>query len=324
MHKETVYGSSLRPLNKPIKLNNKFNIETVNLIIDKKEREAVIAHLSKYENNCDVAFSTKTLKNDPIQLNVEPLKEVKCFEKIFTIRKPITPDLKLDKVIDEGVRNALENRLNEFNGNAKEAFSNLEENPIWLNKEKGISIKRVTITGVNVAIPLHYKKDHLGEEITNDNGDKFNTDYVSTGNNHHVAIYRDEEGNLQEYVVSFYEAVERANQGLPIIDKNHNNHLGWEFLFTMKQNEMFVFPADDFEPTEIDLLNPENYEQISKNLYRVQKIRTMDYTFRHHYETTVTNDLDFTFKRIRTPNGLKGLIKVRINHIGRIVQIGEY
>ena len=40
----------------------------------------------------------------------------------------------------------------------------------------------------------------------------------------------------------------------------------------MKQNEMFVFPSKDFDPTEVDLLNPENYELISRNLFRVQKL----------------------------------------------------
>ncbi len=324
LHKETVYGKSLRPVAKPIKLNNRFSQEMAQLIIDSKEREAVLQHMSKYENNSNIAFALKTLKNDPILLNNEQLNEVGCFEVIFTIRKPITSDLQLDKVIDNGIRTVLEERLNKFNGNSKEAFSNLEENPIWLNKEKGIAIKNVTISGVSNAVPLHFRRDHLGKEILGNTGERADSDYVQTRNNHHVAIYKDTDGNLQESVVSFYEAVERANQGLPIIDKALNRHLGWEFQFTMKQNEMFVFPASDFDPSEIDLTDPENAILISKNLFRVQKLSTNYYTFRHHLETSVTNDLDFTYRRIRTPNGLKGIIKVRVNHIGKIVCIGEY
>ena len=57
-------------------------------------------------------------------------------ETVYTIRKDISPDLKIDKVIDKRVKEVLEARLKEFNGNAKQAFSNLDENPIWLNKEK--------------------------------------------------------------------------------------------------------------------------------------------------------------------------------------------
>ena len=76
----------------------------------------------------------------------EKVKTV-SFETIYTIRKKVSPDLKLDKVIDEKVRERLEARLQEYNGNAKQAFSNLDENPIWLNKEKGIVVRRVTISG---------------------------------------------------------------------------------------------------------------------------------------------------------------------------------
>lgn len=209
----------------------------------------------------------------------------------------------------------------------KKAFSDLDTNPIWLNKEKGICIKRVTITGVNNVETLHHKKDHLGKTITNKNGKKLESDFVSTGNNHHIAIYRDKKGNLQEKVTPFFEAVERVNQGLPIIDKTFNQDLGWEFLFTMKQNEMFVFPNDDFDINEIDLLNEDNYPIISKYLYRVQKIATKDYTFRHHLETNVESNIalnNIAYKRIRNLDSIKDILKVRINHIGKIVSVGEY
>ncbi|HPG73842.1 MAG TPA: type II CRISPR RNA-guided endonuclease Cas9, partial [Bacteroidales bacterium] len=153
-------------------------------------------------------------------------------------------------------------------------------------------------------------------------------DFVSTSNNHHVAIYRDPDGNLQENVVSFFEATMRANQGLPIIDKNYRQEEGWTFLFTMKQNEYFVFPNEKagFNPSETDLLNPDNYHMISPNLFRVQKIATKDYFFRHHLETNV-NDISslkgLTWLRFGL-NGINGIIKIRINHVGQIISVGEY
>ncbi|MGQ2175511.1 type II CRISPR RNA-guided endonuclease Cas9, partial [Ornithobacterium rhinotracheale] len=233
------------------------------------------------------------------------------------------------------IREILKNRKKEFGGDAKKAFSDLDTNPIWLNKEKGICIKRVTITGVNNVETLHHKKDHLGKTITNKNGKKLVSDFVSTGNNHHIAIYRDKDGNLQDNVVSFFEAVERVNQGLPIIDKKFNQDLGWEFLFTMKQNEMFVFPNDDFDINDIDLLEEKNYHLISKHLYRVQTISKVeannsfvrDFMFRHHLETNVSKvkELkDIAYKQVKSLNGLEGIVKVRINHIGKIVSVGEY
>jgi CRISPR-associated endonuclease Csn1 len=97
----------------------------------------------------------------------------------------------------------------------------------------------------------------------------------------------------------------------------------------MKQNEYFVFPNEKsgFVPSEIDLTAPENYHLISPNLYRVQKFSSSFYVFRHHLETNVdeSNELkDLTWKRITSIKNLDGIVKVRVNHIGQIVTVGEY
>ena len=102
-----------------------------------------------------------------------------------------------------------------------------------------------------------------------------------------------------------------------------------DFIFSMKQNEYFVFPNEKtgFDPKEIDLLNPENYALISPNLFRVQKIASKDYVFRHHLETVVADRKELqeiTWKRISSLSILNRIIKVRVNHIGQIVMIGEY
>ena len=234
------------------------------------------------------------------------------------------------------------------------AFSDLETNPIWLNKEKGISIKRVIITGISNALALHDKKDKEGNLILDNDGKPQPVDFVSTGNNHHVAIYRDEKGNLQDNVVSFFEATERVNQGLLVIDKEFKKKEGWEFLFSMKQNEYFVFPRTEkkekineetgemneveitvFNPKEIDLLDLDNYNLISPNLYKVQTMSKVmygnnvirDYKFRHHLETSVKDvkELkDIAFKQYKTLAFCDEIVKVRVNHIGQIVSMGEY
>jgi CRISPR-associated endonuclease Csn1 len=134
-----------------------------------------------------------------------------------------------------------------------------------------------------------------------------------------VAIYRDENDDLQEEVVSLFEAVQRKNASLPIINKNHEK--GWEFLFTMKQNELFVFANNDFDIETIDFNDVSNYSLIGKHCYRVQKFTNKDYWFRHHLETQInTNIKDVTFRRIQTENNLQGIIKIRVNHLGLIVQ----
>jgi CRISPR-associated endonuclease Csn1 len=95
----------------------------------------------------------------------------------------------------------------------------------------------------------------------------------------------------------------------------------------MKQNEYFVFPNknDGFNPNEIDLLSSKNNKLISPHLFRVQKLATGDYWFRHHLETSVevkSQLKDVTYKRCSL-SGIKDIIKVSLNHIGQIVKVGE-
>ncbi|MDQ1096495.1 MULTISPECIES: type II CRISPR RNA-guided endonuclease Cas9 [Chryseobacterium] len=338
LHKETIYGSSKFLKTKEEKVSGKFDVETIQKVQNERYRNALLNRLQEFGGDPKKAFTGKNIiSKNPIFLDAERTDHLPetvtlaWYETGYTIRKAVNPDnfkdfKNIEKVIDKGIRDILTERLKEFNGNSKEAFSDLEKNPIWLNKSKGISIKAVTITGINNAEALHYKKDHLGKDILDEDGQRIAVDFVSTGNNHHVAIYEDENGNLQEKVVSFYEAVERVNQKLPAIDKEYNSASGWKFLFTMKQNEMFLFPSEDFDPKEVDLFDEKNLSFISKNLFRVQKIATKDYFFRHHLETTVEDNSalkGITWRR-EGLSGLKNVWKVRLNHLGKIVQVGEY
>ena len=365
LHLETVYGRGKQYATKEEKVNASFDGPKIMTVANKQYREALMTRLQQFDEDAKKAFTGKnSLEKNPIWLNEyhtekvpEKVKTV-CFENIYTIRKEISPDIKLDKVVDVGVRNILKERLTDFGGDAKKAFSNLEENPIWLNKEKGIAIKRVTITGISNAEALHDKRDKEGHLILDEQGHKKPVDFVNTGNNHHVAIYRkpildkngvpviDDNGKqtyeLDENIVSFFEATSRVMAGIPIIDKEYNKDKGWQFLFTMKQNEYFVFPRYDqdgnmvFNPLDYDeewYRNPANYAIISPNLFRVQSISKVmygnnavrDYIFRHHLESTVNVKIkDVTYKQYKSLAFVSYVLKVRINHIGKIVSIGEY
>jgi CRISPR-associated endonuclease Csn1 len=59
----------------------------------------------------------------------------------------------------------------------------------------------------------------------------------------------------------------------------------------------------------------------------VQKVATKNYFFRHHLETDVKERKELSgiaFKPQLGLNAIKDIIKVRVNHIGQIVSIGEY
>lgn len=335
LHNETIYGSSQRYVTKEEKVGSSFDAEKIATVANKAYREALQCRLNAYDGDTKKAFTGKnTLEKTPIWLDdlhtrAVPIR-VKCvtMETIYTIRKPISKDLKIEKVVDKHIQDILRARLDEYGGDANRAFSNLDENPIWLNEERGIRIKSVAINaGLSKPEAIHVKRDQCGKPILNAKGNKQAADFVQTANNHHVAIFRDADGKLQEHIVSFYEATMRANQGWPIIDKEYNKAEGWEFLFSMKQNEYFIFPDKNFIPSEFDLTNPSNYAIISPHLFRVQKLASKYYVFRHHLETTVEdkNELrDMTWKRIQNCDGLQGIVKVRVNHIGQIVTVGEY
>lgn len=379
LHEETVHGVIKRYAPEKVKINANFGESRIKCVVDKRYKCALLDRFLKYEKDPKRAFAGKnSLDKNPVWLNESHTEkvpnEVVLFEFVYTKRKEVSYDnfgksgnKKLDKegvikalnkIIDKKTRDILIKRFEEYGFDAQKAFSNLTENPIWLNQEKGIAIKRVTITGISNGEPLHDKRDKDGNLILDEKGNKQPVDFVNTGNNHHVAIYRkpkldkngqpalDENGDivyeLDEKIVSFYEATSRAMQHLPIIDKTYKQSEGWQFLFTMKQNEYFVFPRYDadgnmtFNPLEHDeawFKNPENYAEISPNLFRVQSISKVmygnnavrDYIFRHHLETTVSSKLKgLTYQQHKSLAFADKIVKVRVNHIGQIVSVGEY
>lgn len=335
LHNETIYGSMKRYVTKEVKVGASLTADVIMKVAKKTHRDALLLRLSEYGGDAKKAFAGKnSLEKNPLWLNemhtdFVPMKvKIVDFETIYPIRKAIDQTLKVDKVIDVGVRRILEARLAEYGGDASKAFTNLDENPIWLNEEAGISIKRVTITGLANATSLRTKKDMHGNEMLDAEGKGQPVDFVNTGNNHHLAVFRDNKGKLHEHIVSFYEATARASLGLPVIDKDYMKEEGWEFLFTLKQNEYVVFPnpATGFDPHEIDLMDPNNYKVISPNLFRVQKLSSGIYYFRHHLETVLGEEKilrNITWKRYNTLKDLEQAVKVRINHIGQIVSVGE-
>lgn len=335
LHNETVYGRIMLPVCKEEKVGAGFDYAKIAAVASGRYRNALKARLDAFGGDPKKAFTGKNsldknpLYVDQVHSEAVPLKVVTVSYQVqYTKREAVGPDLKVEKVIDNKIREILLARLYEFGGDPKKAFVNLDENPIWLNREKGIAIKRVTVTGKNNVEHLHSKRDNTGSLMLDDEGKPIPTDYISTGNNHHVAIYRDADGNLQEQVVSLLEAVTRVNLGLPVIDRNYHRDEGWTFLFSMKQNEFFVFPDPEtgFDPADYDLMDVANYPLISRHLFRVQKLATKNYCFRHHLETTVAENkalIGITYKPQLGLNGIKGIVKVRIDHLGNIVHVGE-
>lgn len=339
LHKEQVYGRRkvYKTEEKPV--GSKMTAEIIATVASKREREALTTRLEAFGGDPKKAFTGKnSLENNPIYVDsahtVKLPQKVKCvsFDEVFSIRKVITPDLSVDKVMDTRARKLIQGRIDEFGGdkNKTKALSNLDKNPIWFDESRHIPLKTVTIAEYFDLYPIRFKHDKNGHLITDSKGRNIPDDYVNMKNNHHVALYKDANGDIQEVVVTFFEALDRINHDLPIVDKSYNSDKGWQFLFSLKKNEMFVFPNPEtgFDPKEIDLTDARNYAIISPNLFRVQKIGSKYYSFRHHLETTSADYSlalkDITWKRIQAISAMINAVKVRINHLGQIVAVGEY
>ena len=195
-------------------------------------------------------------------------------------------------------------------------------------------------------VALHASKNGQTSNASHNKNGGIPVDYVSTRNNHHIAIYQTLEGKLEEISVTLWESVVRKKLGIPVIIKNPDsvwdfiqdkgieqedvlNNLplnGWKFIESLQQNEMFVFrmSLDEVRAS----IERNNTNIISSNLYRVQNISEKYYVFRHHLETRLEKEqkeANLSIQlgkmiRIRSLDAFKKYspIKVRISHLGKI------
>ncbi len=306
LHKETIYGKIKSQ--KRVKLDAKF--DRAALITHPQIKEIVLARLAEFKNDPKKAFAK--LDTNPIWFDKEqtrPITAVTIFDEDYVYKVPLNVSFKeknVDDIIDHAVRDAVSERLKANGSKSREAFKDLENNPLWLNKEHGIQIKSVRIRArAKELTPLHTDSE-TGEL----------KDFVFTRNNHHVAIYMDEEGKRYEEVVTFWEALNRKILGQEIIRRVDEQ--GRKLLVSLQQNELFAFGPD---LKDLDLADPKNYPEISKKIYRVQKLSSMYYVFRHHLATTIPDDTRMV--SIRSLPNFSGF-KIFLNRQNRIQAYEEF
>lgn len=227
----------------------------------------------------------------------------------------------VSSIVDKKIKQIVRERLEQFGGNAKNAFAE----PLLDHQGRVINSVRC-YTGLNSTVPVRY--DENGEPIA----------FVKPGNNHHVAIYEDEKGNMQEHIATFWHAVERKKYGVPVIitdlaqlwDNIEDNlpesfmkqlppSATWKFKFSMQQNEMFILGMDEADFQEA-IKNGDN-ATLSKYLYRVQKLAHNNYFFRHHLETAV----DDKYKGVKNEMLSKQLGKLIImQSLGSFIKLNPH
>ena len=207
--------------------------------------------------------------------------------------------------------------------------------PLYLDAAEKQEVRSVrcyvTQPSVAKAIPIRF--DERGRAIT----------FVKSGNNHHLALYRTPQGKLEESIVSFWDAVDRARYGIPLVITRPREVMeqvlqrgdvpesvlsllppsDWVFVDSLQPDEMVIIGLSDEELQRV--LEVQGYRKLSEHLYRVQKVSSRDYWFRYHLETSVADDKNTSgripkFHRVRSLSDYekRNIRKVRVDLLGRI------
>ena len=200
--------------------------------------------------------------------------------------------------------------------------------PLYLDAAEKQEVRSVrcyvTQPSVAKAIPIRF--DERGRAIT----------FVQSGSNHHLAIYRTPKGKLVESIVSFWDAVNRARYGLPLIIKYPRKAMeqviqrddipksvlsllppaDYEFVEVFQQNEMAVVGLPEEELRRA--VDTQDYRTLSEHLYRLKRISSKDYEFHYHLDTDDPDETDSSKKKKKRVRNTSG----RIPRIYRIRGIG--
>ncbi|HNR15381.1 MAG TPA: type II CRISPR RNA-guided endonuclease Cas9 [Chitinophagaceae bacterium] len=301
LHEDTVMGQIKRY--KKVPIDKKFN--SIELVINEELKAALFERIKQHNNDPKKAFDK--LSKNPIIFNGLEITEVLVWDRRYTKRVVISEHItsaQISKIVDKKVKELLESRIEEA-GSIKEAFKEYRTNPLFLDSARTLPIRNVTV-------------------FDEGNLQQVRDGFVYTKGNHHAIIYTDGNGNFKEKVVPFWYAVEQCLLNLktagsiyPTIDKSPSEE-GWKFYTSLQINDLFVL---DLDPNEIDFTAQKNRSLIAKNLYRVQKISKGDYVFRHQYETTLERNEPFALRRLRSAKELQKATKVRLNHLGEIIEV---
>ena len=237
----------------------------------------------------------------------------------------------VDYVVDLALRKRLKELLAQHGGKEKEAFAG----DVYMD-EAGMQgpIRSVRcFTGLDRGKMKVVKYDEQGDAVG----------FVSPRNNHHLAIYRTPKGKLVESIVTFWDAVDRARYGIPLVITHPREVMeqvlqrgdvpesvlsllppsDWVFVDSLQQDEMVIIGLSDEELQRA--FEAQDYRKLSEHLYRVQKLSSSEYYFRYHLETSVADVTNTSgripkFHRVKSFKSYEEKIvrKVRVDLLGRI------
>ncbi|MCW3467756.1 type II CRISPR RNA-guided endonuclease Cas9 [Chitinophaga nivalis] len=269
----------------------------------------------------------------------------------FHITKPlsqITKRAQVDKIVDPAVRNAVEAAIISTWQQTPLLFTALTDKQLVIPASNGWKINHYSKEKYEVPEGAFFEveKDEVDKKIVAIKPKVFLTAYngtqtpirkvrikenfsnavplkeginqwVEPDNNFGVMVYQQSDGQLAEYVVTFWDAVEKRKQQVPVFDMPAD---GYKIIAILQINDLFIL---GLQADEIDW---HNKQQLSKHLYRVQKISKGDYTFRKVTAATLSFDSELlrigSFKAWKLQNPMKVKLDVlgNLQHRGMLQQ----
>lgn len=229
----------------------------------------------------------------------------------------ITDRKLIDQVADPVIRRLMRERLEEMGVDTSQDDYSV---PVGAFKDKK---GRYTILLPNRRAggePVPVKKVRRSKVISNHVllGKEESKKAVETKNNHHILIYEDIQGKVQEEVVTFWAEVDSELRGeselrLPPDAKR--------CIALLHINDMFVLGMTRDELAQA--IASDDRALISKHLYRVQKLSSVYYVFRLHTASTLEHDEEMV--RVQNLNYFqddRAPIPVKVDPMG-LISIAE-
>lgn len=304
------------------------------LIVDEQIRQLVLERIALHQG--DIKKALHSIKKEPLtNLNGKLISEAHCCRVEYVIRKSL--DIQnfkkvsdIENIVDEAIQQKIRDHIlfHGGEGKMKEALSV----PVYSDKNHTMQIRAVRIkTGLKAVVPVSYNDDNIP------------AGFVKPGNNHHIAIYADHEGQLTEHICSFWHAVERYKYGLPIVI--HNTDSLWDIVIqsglkfpdsflaqlppsgqtlklSIQANEYFLL----YLPQEKahDAIRRNDIALLSHHLFRVCNISRSDYNFSFQFITVSPggeNDkISYTSRRFKSISAFMDAtpMKIKVNRLGNI------
>ena len=231
----------------------------------------------------------------------------------YVIRKRLTElkETDIPKIIDKVVKEKVSQAI------AERGFKNAFTEPVWMNIEKGIEIKKVRIF-VKSTNPICLKK----HRDSSDKDYKLNY-YVTNKNNYCLAIYEgiDNHGNITRsfQIISNLEAArklrlksQKDEEDLVSLSDNNDYPLKW----ILKIGTMVLF----YESSPSELIESD-IEQLTKRLYKVHGLEADGRVkFQYHQVAKKLSDSDFSAGQWKQGESVRVGMRIGYNSINVLIE----